>query len=585
MKMLLYPLILLLAVTSITAEEHVNFGTPPWQPLGQYTHNAIRESSGIVASRQFEGVYWTLNDSGNPSTIYATKRTGELIREVTIRGTRNFDWEALAIDDKGQLWIGDIGNNSRMRRNLNVAVIQEPDPYTETEAHVIAKYPYRYPEENVDAEGLFIVDGIPHIVTKEQTVAVLFRFPEMKADTKQVLERVGEITDARLVTGAGISEDGKRLVVCTYNALWVYHRDDGNLTQMIQSKLWVLRHNFQGEAVCFEGYNLYLTNEARDIYALPQFWYEKAWKLSPKDTQSAISLLAHEGTEGVTIESYRDEGIDIDGGHVALNAKVSGGSVHQVMDVPYRNLYKISAVLTRGPEYGHVELTVNGMKVGDAYDCYNSEPVAGTLVTFGEVPLNQGKNQIKLKSTGKSALSTGYKVGVDSYQVLHASPFVKRYMILGPFSKADANKVLPTASTQNPLNLDQTYTGSDGKTMRWREASTKPSGMLDFRANIGMMTGVVGYAVSYVYTAEDMDTVLLLGSDETVKVWLNGTEIHRKRTYRRITPDADTIPCQLKAGWNEVLCSVEQNSWTWALYLRFTDADGVLKYSAVRDPD
>ena len=146
-------------------------------------------------------------------------------------------------------------------------------------------------------------------------------------------------------------------------------------------------------------------------------------------------------------------------------------------------------------------------------------------------------------------------------------------------------QVLPTASTQNVINLDQTYTGSDGKTMRWREASTKPSGMLDFRANIGMMTGVVGYAVSYVYTAEDMDTVLLLGSDETVKVWLNGTEIHRKRTYRRITPDADTIPCQLKAGWNEVLCSVEQNSWTWALYLRFTDADGVLKYSAVRDPD
>ena len=189
-----------------------------------------------------------------------------------------------------------------------------------------------------------------------------------------------------------------------------------------------------------------------------------------------------------------------------------------------------------------------------------------------------------MKSIGKSALSTGYKVGVDSYQVLHASPFVKRYMILGPFSKTE-NTILPTASTQNVINLDQTYTGSDGKTMRWREASTRPSGMLDFRANIGMMTGVVGYAVSYVYTPEDMDTVLLLGSDETVKVWLNGTEIHRKRTYRRITPDADTIPCQLKAGWNEVLCSVEQNSWTWALYLRFTDADGVLKYSAVRDPD
>ena len=585
MKWTQYLLIFILIATIGFAEEQVNFGTPPWQPLGQYTHTAIRESSGIVASRQFEGVYWTLNDSGNPSTLYATQRNGTLIKEIEIRGTRNFDWEALAIDDKGQLWIGDIGNNSRMRIDLNVAVIKEPDPYTETEAHVIAKYPYKYPEQNVDAEGLFIADGIPYIVTKEQSSAVLFRFPTMKADSKQTLERVGEFTDARLVTGAGVSPDGKRLAVCTYNALWVYHADDGNISGMIQSKPWILQHNFQGEAICFEGYNLYLTNEARDIYSLPQFWYEKQLQLPPKDTQSAISLLTHEGTEGVTIENYRDAGIDIDGGHVALNAKVSGGSVHQVMDVPYRNLYKINVILTRGPEYGHVELTLNGMKVGDAFDCYHSERVAGTLVAFGEVPLNQGKNQITLKITGKSALSTGYKVGVDSYQVLHASPFVKRYMILGPFSKADGNEAPPTASTQNPLNLDQTYTGAEGKTIRWREASTRPSGRLDFRSNIGMMAGVVGYAVSYVYTPEDMDTVLLLGSDETVKVWLNGTEIHSKRIYRRITPDADRIPCQLKVGWNEVLCSVEQNSWTWALYLRFTDADGVLKYSTIRNPD
>ncbi len=583
MKTVCYFLIFFFTSIALAAEP-VNFSTPPWQPLGQYTHNAIRESSGIVASRQFEGVYWTLNDSGNPSTLYATKRNGALIKEIEIRGTRNVDWEALAIDDKGHLWIGDIGNNSRMRIDLNVTVVKEPDPYKETEANVIAKYPYSYPERNVDAEGLFIADGIPYIVTKEQSSAILFRFPTMTAGSKQILERVGEFEEARLVTGAGISPDGKKLAVCTYNALWVYHNDEGDISQMIQSTPWVLQHNFQGEAICFEGYNLYLTNEARDIYSLPQFWYEKQLQLPPKDTQSAISLLTQEGTEGFTIESYRDAGIDIDGGHVALNANASGASVHQVMDVHYGNLYKISAVLTRGPEYGQVELTVNGTKVGDAYDSYNSERIAGTLVTFGEVPLNQGKNQIVLKSIGKSTLSTGHKVGVDSYQVLHASPFVKRYMILGPFLKA-ADTFLPAASTQNSRNLDQTYTGAEEKTIRWREASTRPSGMLDFRSNIGMMTGVVGYAVSYVYAPEDMDTVLLLGSDETVKVWLNGTEIHRKRTYRRITPDADTIPCKLKAGWNEVLCSVEQNSWTWALYLRFADADGALKYSAVRDPD
>ncbi|MCY4401322.1 MAG: hypothetical protein OXD54_01985 [Candidatus Poribacteria bacterium] len=578
MKLILSTLIFFLTISIVLAEEPSSFGTPPWQPTGKYTHTDIRESSGIVASRQFEGVYWTLNDSGNPAVLYATKRNGELIREIQVNGARNFDWEALGIDDKRQLWIGDIGNNSRMRFNLSVAVVKEPNPNTDTEADVIAKYPYRYPDNNVDAEGLFIADGIPYIVSKEQTRAVLYRFPELKVGTKQVLEQVGEFAGARLVTGAGISEDGKRVAVCTYNSLWVYNITAGNLADAIEGQPWELRHNFQGEAICFEGHNLYLTNEARDIYALPQFWYEKTWKIPPKNTQSAVSLLVDQETDMYKLESYRESGIDIDGGHVALNGNAAGVEVHQKIKVPYRNLYQISAIMTRGPEYGLAELTVNGTTVGQPYDCYQDELVAGTLVEFGEVPLNQGDNHIILKSVGKSTESTGYKVGIDSYQVLHASPFVRKYMVLGPFPKGDVNTNIPTISPDQPLNLNETYTGLDGKTIRWREAETRTSGMLDLRSNIGMNTNVVGYVVTYVYAPKVVDTAMLLGSDETVTVWLNGTEIHRKRVYRRITPDVDTIPCQLKAGWNEVVCSVEQNSWTWALYMRFTDADGVFKY-------
>ncbi|MCG9129733.1 hypothetical protein JT359_19255 [Candidatus Poribacteria bacterium] len=579
MNLLRYTLLFIFITTFAVAEEQVSFGIPPWQPIGKYTHTAIRESSGIVTSRQFEEVYWTLNDSGNPAVLYATKRNGELIKEIKVNGLRNFDWEAIDIDEKGQIWIGDIGNNSRMRFDLSVSVLKEPNPYTESEVDIIAKYPYKYPDKNVDAEGLFIFGGIPYIVSKEQGKAVLFRFPELKADTKQVLERIGELKEANLVTGAGISEDGKRLTVCTYRALWVYHNTSGNLAEMIQSKPWVLQHNFEGEAICFEGYNLYLTKEARDIYSLPQFWYEKQWKLPPKDTQSALSFSIEQESTGYILESYEDAGLEIDGGHVALNANDRGAGVQQIVQVPYKNLYKISIVLTRGPEYGQVELNVNGMNVGEPYDCYDSELIAGTLVAFGMVPLNKGDNQIILRSVGKSTVSTGYKVGVDSYQVLHASPFVPRFMVLGPFPKVATDKDTTAFSPEDPINLSESYVGKDGKTIRWNEVEVKTSGLLDLRANIGMDTGVVGYAFTYVYAPRDMDTVLLLGSDETVNVWLNGLKIHQKNVYRRITQDADTIPCLLKAGWNEVLCSVEQNSWTWGLYLRFTDADGVLKYS------
>ncbi len=555
-------------------------GTPPWRPAGKYTHPAIRESSGIVKSRQFEAVYWTLNDSGNPAALYATKRNGELIQEIAVKGAQNVDWEALGIDDKGQLWLGEIGNNSWLRIDLKVVVVQEPNPFTESEVEVTASYPYRYPAENVDAEGLFIADGVPYIVSKELERAVLYRFPELQADKKQVLERVGEFAGAKWVTGAGLSADGKRLAVCTYDRLWVYQRNPAtSFAQLIQNVPWELPHNFSGEAVCFEGYDLVLTNEARDIYALPQSWYEAGWELPPNDTVPVTTG----GDITLHVESYREAGIAIDGQHVVLKS-ASTDTLPFSIEAPHKNVYEISTILTRGPEYGIVKLAVNGTVVGEPYDCYHRTPLAGTFVTFGTVVLNAGTNHITLKSVGKAT----DKIAVDSYYIRHHSPFVKRYLVLGPFPKAAVNSIAeplpPESEVGTPLFVTskRAYQGIDGKTIHWQAAEAEASGVLDLLKYLGNAPIAVGYALCYVYAPKDMETVLLLGSDDQVAVWLNGAEIHRLDANRPAVPDEDAVPCQLKAGWNEVLCKIGQNGWGWGLYLRWTDAAAVLKYGTSR---
>ncbi len=553
--------------------------TPPWQPIGEYTHPPIRESSGIVTSQQFEGVYWTLNDSGNSPTLYATKLNGELIQEIAVRGSGNFDWEALGIDSQNRLWIGEIGNNSRLRQDLKVVVVAEPDPFTETEAEVIASYPYQYPNENVDAEGLFIAEGIPYIVSKERERAVLYRFPTLEPDTKQVLEHVGEFAGAKWVTGAGLSEDGTRLAACTYDALWVYQGTGDNLAQMIQGTPWSLPHNFSGEAVCFDGYDLVLTNEARDLYRLPQFWYERELALPPKDTQSIAFWEAREYNVEADMETYRAAGIDIGGSHLVAIPEdpQAAGHLYGPIEVPHKDVYEISAVLTRGPEYGQVQLTTENGRIERIYDCYANEVIAGTLVSFGTISLNAGANDIAFEIVGKAAEATGYKIGIDSYQVLHASPFVERYMVLGPFPK-DIETINKLLSPESRLNLETTYTDMHSKTIQWREAATEANGLLDLGKNLGFEPTAAGYALVYVYTPKGTESVLLIGSDDGVAVWLNGTEIHRNDVNRPAIPDEDAVLCYLNAGWNEVLCKVSQEGWGWGLYLRFTDADEVLRY-------
>ena len=582
MKLLCFLLILTIAIGNYAsiAEVPDAFGIPPWKPTGQYTHPAIRESSGIVASRQFDGVYWTLNDSGNPAALYATRLNGELIQEISVQGSQNFDWEALGIDDQNQLWIGEIGNNSRLRTDLKLVVIAEPNPFTDIKAKVVANYPYQYPNENVDAEGLFVADGVPYIVSKERERATLYRFPTLKTDTQHILERVGEFAEAKWVTGAGLSTDGTRLAVCTYDTLWVYHGTAGNFTQMIQGTPWALRHNFYGEAVCFEDYDLILTNEARDLYRLPQFWYEKEWSLPPKDTLSAVSLLSEVGADESQVETYLAAGIGIKGGHLALNAKVPGAALNQQIEAEYRSLYEISAILTRGPEYGQVELSVNGTGIGSAYDCYNLERIPGTLVTFGTAPLDAGDNQFVLSVAGKAPEATSYKIGIDSYRILHAAPYIKSYLVLGPFLKADISTIdEPIRPEEIELDLERTFEGINGKAIRWQEVTTEADGFLDLNKNIGDGDIAVGYTLTHVYAPKATELVLLLGSDDAITLWLNGTEIHRNDVIRPTIPDQHAILCQMEVGWNTIISKTSRNGGYWGFYLRFADADEVLKYS------
>ncbi len=74
--------------------------------------------------------------------------------------------------------------------------------------------------------------------------------------------------------------------------------------------------------------------------------------------------------------------------------------------------------------------------------------------------------------------------------------------------------------------------------------------------------------------------LLLVGSDDQVAVWINGVRVHRHNPSRGATPDEDMVPCELRAGWNQVLCKVGQHYGGWGLYLRFADPEGDLKYAA-----
>lgn len=95
----------------------------------------------------------------------------------------------------------------------------------------------------------------------------------------------------------------------------------------------------------------------------------------------------------------------------------------------------------------------------------------------------------------------------------------------------------------------------------------------------------LAYGASYVYSEKETEAVFWVGSDDGVKVWLNGILIHNNHVHRGQAFDQDEVPVTLNAGWNLVLMKVDQGGGDWAFSLRITDKKGrplPLKFSSDR---
>jgi hypothetical protein len=115
-----------------------------------------------------------------------------------------------------------------------------------------------------------------------------------------------------------------------------------------------------------------------------------------------------------------------------------------------------------------------------------------------------------------------------------------------------------------------------GKELTWTECRAKDE-VLDFNGLLGKETeNSVGYGVAYINASADVTHLTLkLGSDDEVKVYLNGKPIHSHDEARPLEKDEDSIPgLSLKKGLNVLVVKVVNEAEDWTVSARFVDKDG-----------
>lgn len=194
------------------------------------------ELSGLVASRANPGVLYAHNDSGDTARFFAMNAEAAALGRFELEGATAIDFEDIALGPCPLgtcVYLGDIGDNRRVRSDCAVYRVKEPTLTAGKGVGTVKvgweRLAYQYPDgARFNAETLFAhpVTGQLFLVTKMAAgePSTVFMFPMPLDPTKQVT--LIKVADLRLpepkdqpLTGGDLSPDGTALLLRMYNRL------------------------------------------------------------------------------------------------------------------------------------------------------------------------------------------------------------------------------------------------------------------------------------------------------------------------------------------------------------------------------
>ena len=247
--------------------------------------------------------------------------------------------------------------------------------------------------------------------------------------------------------------------------------------------------------------------------------------------------------------------------------------------------YDVDLYFTKGPSYGDAGIFLDGNAIG-SFKGFDKTVVPGGPVRLRDLPSSGKQIKLQVAIAGNDPRSTGFAVGLDAFTMRPHRDFIPAWSLIGPFLNprdASLNRLgLDIVyAPEREIDLSKTYEGFGGQKVAWQGVKTPKSGRVDLYM-FDPYEMVVAYAFTYVYSPENQDLPLLLGSDDGVKVFLNGKEIHRVLMVRVAEPDQDNVPLHLAKGWNRLLLKIENNFGGYNFFARILDPSKSLKFNAAK---
>ena len=228
-------------------------------------HKAVDECSGLALADDPEHLL-ALNDSGGEPVLYEVTKKGKLVATRPVAEAQNVDWEEVCKDDKGQIYIGDFGNNDSKRKDLLIYKLTK---------NGTQKIHFSYPEQvegkkEYDCEAFFWANDSLYLFTKswESGVKVCRLYTLSDQAGTQVAKLKDEIWLKAQITAAALSPAKNQFALLSYGKLFLFGIKDNNIAfNLPQNCIKIAKK--QTEAIIYETpTRLIFSNEQGGLFCM-----------------------------------------------------------------------------------------------------------------------------------------------------------------------------------------------------------------------------------------------------------------------------------------------------------------------------
>jgi hypothetical protein len=177
---------------------------------------------------------------------------------------------------------------------------------------------------------------------------------------------------------------------------------------------------------------------------------------------------------------------------------------------------------------------------------------------------------------GNTTVDDGYSQSTAAGQATETpeqTPFITNWLSNGFYAYPTVSLRMATDFLGGDTTVSPAAGMVSGK-YQWVSATAGSNGYTDLAAVYGSPTQGVGYVSTYIYSPVAQSAELWMGTDDGLKVYLNGVTVWTNDVYRSWLVDQDKAPVSLSAGWNCLLVKVTQGGGGWGISARCCDHNG-----------